>query len=344
MQRYQVWSIWTIVLLLVILLTRYVQHKTTFSWLNKEHSDGIPKIIHQTWSSSDVPESMADWIRSWLHHNPDWEYWFWSDEEITTLLNARYPHLLSSFQQYEEGVKWGDALRYIALYEVGGIYADLDMECLKPWSDLLSNGQCFLTEENYEHLTLLFQRKDPLIINCVMACRARHPFYKATVDSLPKDSRLGPIKATGPLFFTKVFEGYKQKANVSFTDHLVVLPPRYLMPNRDRKARFNTKCQHIDAENMPIQPGYAPAYIHNPSLDKSQGDRYIEMCQMLRGLKFASTVYPESIATHHWAHTWLDNKDKYEKEATIPIKKLVPSVKFYSNILDGTQTSKFYEP
>jgi len=34
----------------------------------------IPRIIHQSWKTSEVPEGMARWQASWRTHHADWEY------------------------------------------------------------------------------------------------------------------------------------------------------------------------------------------------------------------------------------------------------------------------------
>ena len=40
----------------------------------------VPRIFHQTWRNADVPALLGVLQRSWLMHNPDFEYRFWTDE------------------------------------------------------------------------------------------------------------------------------------------------------------------------------------------------------------------------------------------------------------------------
>lgn len=35
--------------------------------------EGIPKIIHQSWKTAEVPEKFLDWQRSWRKNHPEWK-------------------------------------------------------------------------------------------------------------------------------------------------------------------------------------------------------------------------------------------------------------------------------
>ncbi|KAK7492631.1 hypothetical protein BaRGS_00016110, partial [Batillaria attramentaria] len=92
----------------------------------------IPKRIHQTWKSAKIPRSFHAWIRSWTAKHPDWEYWLWTDDNARQLVAERFPSLLPVYDGYREPIRRADALRYVVLHEFGGVYADMDMESLRP--------------------------------------------------------------------------------------------------------------------------------------------------------------------------------------------------------------------
>ena len=122
------------------------------------------------------------------------------------------------------------------LHEVGGFYADVDMECLQPLTDLSENYSCFLSEESYEHVNLLDHMRDSVVINCVMGCRAGHPFYKDLVDELPSRSEIKDvINGTGPMFVASI-EEFKKKPGIPLDNHIGILPPKYLVPVSDLNA------------------------------------------------------------------------------------------------------------
>ena len=306
----------------------------------------VPKILHQTWKSYRVPVKYAAYIKSWLKHNPDWEYWFWTDADIETFLNVKFENLKPMFANFSQGIRKADAMRYMVMYEVGGTYADLDMECLKPFT-LLSSYDCYVSEENYEHTTLLYHRLQPIMINCVMGCRAKHPFYRDVVEALSKQPyRLNVVEHTGPLFFTSVFEQYQVRRNVTLSDHVVVLPPRYLLPERDPYGNF---MKHACDKNLKTytryisQPDAKYIYFHNPSVNLPQEQREAELCFKLQISNFAQESHPEALAVHHWVHTYLfSTRVRQIFESTIDIRVLVPNLKSYARIVAGKQISKFY--
>ena len=45
--------------------------------------------------------------------------------------------------------------RYFVLYEHGGVYADLDSECLKPIQPIVEDYSCILSQEPLEHAHFL---------------------------------------------------------------------------------------------------------------------------------------------------------------------------------------------
>ena len=48
-----------------------------------KHTDsGIPKIIHQTWKTKEVPEKWKKSQEEWQRLHPDWLYILWTDEDI----------------------------------------------------------------------------------------------------------------------------------------------------------------------------------------------------------------------------------------------------------------------
>ena len=92
----------------------------------------IPKIIHQIWLGSPFPEVYRNYQQSWLANHPDWEYYLWTDADIAALG-------LENREFYDTSNNYGersDIARYEILYRFGGVYVDVDYECLKPLDKL----------------------------------------------------------------------------------------------------------------------------------------------------------------------------------------------------------------
>ena len=105
-----------------------------FSYIEENTHSGsvIPQIIHQSWKSKDL-STYADGTlgiesqNSWKRDYPGWKYMFWTDDDITALLNR--PENIRWKRIYESlpiRIQQIDFSRYLILYLYGGMYADLD--------------------------------------------------------------------------------------------------------------------------------------------------------------------------------------------------------------------------
>ncbi len=87
----------------------------------------IPKIIHQIWIG---PNKQPDiWINTWridyINKYKNYEYMLWNNENIKNILN-KYPKFEEMINTEIEYCGKADMLRYLILYEYGGIYIDAD--------------------------------------------------------------------------------------------------------------------------------------------------------------------------------------------------------------------------
>ena len=102
------------------------------------------RILHQTWKDADVPRAFGDWQRSWLRHNPGWEYRFWTDASARRLVAQQAAWLLPVYDAWPQAIQRVDTARYVWMLAFGGVYADLDFECLRPLDALLRDQQVVL--------------------------------------------------------------------------------------------------------------------------------------------------------------------------------------------------------
>jgi mannosyltransferase OCH1-like enzyme len=92
----------------------------------------IPKIIHQTWKTSIVPDRWKKSQDEWKRLHPTWRYILWTDEENRKLIADKYSWFLPIYDSYRYNIQRVDAVRYFILYEYGGVYSDLDLYPAKP--------------------------------------------------------------------------------------------------------------------------------------------------------------------------------------------------------------------
>ena len=168
----------------------------------------IPRIIHQTWKTEMVPPQFRAFQQSWIEKNPGWTYMFWSDRALMNFVDEHYPEQLEAYCSYREGVRRSDAARYMLLDHFGGVYADLDTECLETFEPFVSENRLILAEEPPKHWPPQLRNRftiDRLLFNGVMVSPAKHPLWRRLLDELPNMfGSFHTLDATGPCLLSAV--------------------------------------------------------------------------------------------------------------------------------------------
>ena len=96
----------------------------------------IPKKIHYCWfGKGNLPESAKKYIESWKKYCPDYEIIEWNEENFDINSNE-YVRQAYEMKKYAFVT---DYVRLYALYNIGGIYMDTDVEVLKSLDSFLEN-------------------------------------------------------------------------------------------------------------------------------------------------------------------------------------------------------------
>ncbi|WAQ95476.1 IMT1-like protein [Mya arenaria] len=98
-----------------------------------------------------------------------------------------------------------DAMRYFILHQFGGVYADLDMECLRPLDHVTRKFSCIFPPEPF--FNSVFGLSWPYIINnAIMMCKPGHPFLEYLMHDLEKTAtRKEILYVAGPAFVTEEY-------------------------------------------------------------------------------------------------------------------------------------------
>lgn len=187
----------------------------------------IPRIIHQTWKTADVPENLRFFQGTWLAHHPDWEYRFWTDADCRDFIASWYPNFLPIYDGYQTPICRVDAVRYFLLRHYGGVYADLDFECLRPLDRLLDGRGLVVGLEPASHVAMHMPaaRLKEIVCNAFMASEPRHPFWDHVIARLVESrGEPSPLDATGPFFLTRALASYRDQRQVS------LMPAELLYP------------------------------------------------------------------------------------------------------------------
>jgi mannosyltransferase OCH1-like enzyme len=100
----------------------------------------IPRIIHQVWEgkTEPVPPFLSKLATTWKENHPEWQYEFWDEERMNGFVRENFTDLIDLYFSYSYSVQRWDAIRYFILYKIGGLYVDLDYECLAPFDDIIA--------------------------------------------------------------------------------------------------------------------------------------------------------------------------------------------------------------
>jgi Glycosyltransferase sugar-binding region containing DXD motif len=182
--------------------------------ISSPYTDELPKIIHQQWMASDVPNEdnhrrFGDWHAAWQLYFPSSEgytHMLWTDEKLLEFMKEHYSWFLPTYESYTTNIQRVDASRYFLLHHYGGLYADMDYEPLTSvlWKYLPTDRVSLL--ESPHKFTERIQ-------NSLMASPPGHPFWNTTFEHLVGHSSEHVMGSTGPRFL----DGVVQQVPPSFT-------------------------------------------------------------------------------------------------------------------------------
>ena len=208
--------------------------------LTKKGTSVIPKIIIQTWKSKSIPTKYIADVASLKAHNKDYQFLFFSDDDIEFFLGENYPEYLQTYQKLPVKIQKIDFFRYIAVYHYGGFYFDLDILGLAPLDELL-DYECIFPIDM--HITknkcgksryrkyckmgfdiLLGQYafaaapKDPFVLLLIETIHTRIDEYIELFKTDGKSLQY-VYSSTGPDFVTDVYLDYPNKSHIKILNH-----------------------------------------------------------------------------------------------------------------------------
>lgn len=205
----------------------------------------IPKIIHQIWLGSPLPEEYLALQDSWKKFHPDWEYHLWTDENIKdlSLINREI------FEKTKNLGAKADILRYEILYQFGGLYVDTDFECLKPFDDI------HYLADFYAGLLASHQ---PCIMNSLIGSSSNNAIIKEIIGRINAASQENNpdeiFAATGPLYFTRCFF----EAVPTTAEKCLIFPASFFYPS----PNYNSGLAHEIQKKYLKDESYAIHYWH----------------------------------------------------------------------------------
>jgi hypothetical protein len=172
----------------------------------------IPRKIHQIWNEERLPPRYASFADGWKRLHPGWEYTLWTPDAIRQLVAQKHPELLGIYDRYREDMARLDLGRYVILQTFGGVYVDLDCECLQPISSLLPESGVALAYEPEAHARLpkAVERGIPRIpCNAFLASAPGHELWPIVFEEIAASAgQADVLDATGPFLLARALARY----------------------------------------------------------------------------------------------------------------------------------------
>lgn len=218
---------------------------------------------------------MAYWAKTWRSNNPDYEYVLWDDADNRRFVVENFRWFLPTYDSYDKEIKRADAIRYMFLYVYGGIYADLDFECLKPFDSLLETYKGYdiiLGEMESGSISANSQwHSSNNIPNAIMISKPRCNFWlrvleRMIVKAASSQGQGRPEVETGPVVLKEVYSTWLGFERIKLLPPSVLYPISWVTNEEERLAALNAD-EHTLTQMMKFR-------------------------------------YPSAYAVTYWAHSW----------------------------------------
>lgn len=209
----------------------------------------IPKKIHFIWiGDKDLSIESKKFIENWKTIYHDYEFFLWNDCKISK--ENLIPDFLKPYF-FNDNLKpayKADILRYLIINKYGGLYFDVDFECLRKLPDYFLNFKFLGGIQNNGEVAIGFfgAEKNTEILNETIKClipsielSIKNEYYKTTFL----------YKITGPEFFNNVCKKYFSEQDYFFFTKEYFYP--YWFTEHERKD-----------ENFKITSPFAYAVHH----------------------------------------------------------------------------------
>ncbi len=224
----------------------------------------IPMVIHRQWDSNQIPLEASRFMQSWMRHKPELQTWFWMDSDsrnfVIDNVSQISDFIYNDWNIFTEG-KMSEVLRYVILYKYGGIFAELDVEFLKPLDEKVLQHPCIIAQEPTVNSYLLNDHKalDRAIdSNVIIICRPKHPFLKFVIQKILVEINHEGTQSrhynNDKWCFDNLVQEYRKLLNLSSNtdglrpnDLIYLAPPQYFMPTwkSNLTSRIRKVCESI---------------------------------------------------------------------------------------------------
>ncbi|CAE7528119.1 RH25 [Symbiodinium sp. CCMP2456] len=234
-----------------------------------------------------------------MEGHPTWEYRLWTDDDAGEELRG-HPGLAKAYEAADNPAEKSDILRLAIILRHGGLYVDVDFECLKPLDVLHSRASFYCGLSNVGAVE---------VNNGLFAATAGHPLVSYLCDHLgkpwpewgqddvdPKEAVAYQIQRSGMLEMPSLQAG----GQAAF---LATTGPGFFTRGLVKGLRL-----------LRGQRDLGPMLVCPPEV-------FYPLPNTERGVPDAEFRMPSSLAVHHWFRTWSEAERTEAEENTAVLKR-----------------------
>ena len=175
----------------------------------------IPKLIHQTYKTRDVPDAARPMMATWADMNPGWEVRFWDDAACLEMVRVAFPEYALAYESLPKNVERSDFFRYLVVLRFGGVYSDIDATCVQPLDSWIRGSDSLVVGWEGEFGTdeMAYSRhfvRRRQVLNWAFAGAKGHPALREVCDQIASrfqttfsnNANRDTLERTGPGVFT----------------------------------------------------------------------------------------------------------------------------------------------
>lgn len=203
--------------------------------LNIPFQKGISKHIFQTYRTKNLPSELQTNIQTLKSLNQDWEYHFYTDDDISNFILTVYgKEILKYYNRINAcyGAAKADFFRYLVLYYYGGIYLDIKSVMTKPLDTVLMDDDEYIlsqwdnkkgeTHENWGKYKEIKSLEKGEYVQWFIISSAGHPFLRQVIIDILRNidnynpfkdevGTMGVLRTTGPITYSLSIEKIRPK-------------------------------------------------------------------------------------------------------------------------------------
>lgn len=187
----------------------------------------IPKIVHQTFETRDLPPLLQRNVDALKAANPDWEHLFYDAPRRERFIGEVYgERLLRVYRRIspDYGAARADLFRYLAIYAAGGVYLDIKSYFDRPIGDAVAEDDAYIISHwdngpggpypgfglhpelvdlprgEFQQWHVIAAPGHPFLRRVIARVLANIERYRPWRDGVGK---IGVLRATGPIPYTR---------------------------------------------------------------------------------------------------------------------------------------------